>query len=116
MISFPMVMQTELLDALSKRGLTEQDHALQAPFLDTAHEPLRVGVQIRRLWRQLHRFHASLSQHSQELVGEERIAIMNQVALTLQDPVYRIRQIPADLAHPQSTWLWRRCRRSPPCA
>ena len=37
-------MQTELLDAFSQRALAEENHALQAPFLDTAHEPLGVGI------------------------------------------------------------------------
>ena len=38
----------------------------------------------------------------QELRGEQRVAIMNQVALAIQDSVDGIGQIPADLAHPQA--------------
>src|SRR5690242_11482718 len=92
------------MNAFSQRALPEQDHALQTALLDAADELSGVGVQIWRSRRQPHRLHASPSQHGQEFVSEERIPIVNQVALTTKKPVECVGQISADLAHPQSVW------------
>src|SRR5271156_6353626 len=63
---------------------------------------LRVGIQIRRSRRQLHRLHPGISYHLQKLSGEQRITIVNLVSLSRQDSLLRIREIARDLAHPQS--------------
>ena len=59
-----------------------------------------VSIQIRRSWRQLHRLHTNIGEHVQEISREQRVTIMNQKALAVQDTVDRIGQISADLAHP----------------
>ncbi len=46
-VSFAMIMRNELLNPFAQRALTEQNHALQAGFLDAAYESLGVRVQIR---------------------------------------------------------------------
>jgi hypothetical protein len=45
-VALSMVMQNELSNPCAQRALTEQDHPLQAGFLDAAYESLgrRVGV------------------------------------------------------------------------
>ena len=48
MIPFVVVVRDELADGATPRALADQDHALEAGFLDGAHEALRVGVQVRR--------------------------------------------------------------------
>ena len=47
-IPFVVVMRDELADGATQRALADQGHALEAGFLDGAHEALRVGVQVRR--------------------------------------------------------------------
>ena len=48
MIPFVVVVRDELADGATQRAFADQDHALEAGFLNGAHEALRVGVQIRR--------------------------------------------------------------------
>ena len=48
----------------------------------------------------LHRLHSSISDHLQS--GEQRMTIVNQVSLSSQDSLLRVRAIARDLAHPQS--------------
>ena len=47
-IPFVVVVRDELADGATPRALADQDHALEAGFLDGAHEARRVGVQVRR--------------------------------------------------------------------
>ena len=47
-IPFVVVVRDELAAGATPRALADQDHALEAGFLDGAHEALRVGVQVRR--------------------------------------------------------------------
>ena len=44
MIPFVVVVRDELADGATPRAFADQDHALEAGFLDGAHEALRVGV------------------------------------------------------------------------
>src|ERR1700722_4788128 len=46
-IALAVLMQNELVNPFAQRGLTEENHTLQAGLLDPAHESLRVRVQIR---------------------------------------------------------------------
>ena len=47
-IPFVVVVRDELADSATQRAFADQDHALEAGFLDGAHEARRVGVQVRR--------------------------------------------------------------------
>ncbi len=47
-LPFVVVVRDELADGATPRALADQDHALEAGFLDGAHEALRVSVQVRR--------------------------------------------------------------------
>src|SRR5689334_13709559 len=48
MVTFRVVMRHEFRDGAPKMALAEHDHAVEAFFLDRAHEPLREGVAVRR--------------------------------------------------------------------
>ena len=48
-------------------------------------------------------------------VQTARIAIMDQVALAIQQAVHRIREVAAHLIHPQPNWDSTQFRQSPPC-
>jgi len=101
-ISFTMIMGHELVNRLSQRAFSEQDHPLQAGLFDTAHKSLGVGIQIRRSRRQFHRLYTCLCKHVQEFVREQWIAIMDEVSLPSHHAIDRIGQIPTNLTHPQS--------------
>jgi hypothetical protein len=51
----------------------------------------------RRPWWQLDRLHSRIFQHFQEVDCEQRIAIMNEVSLALENSIDAVRQIPTDL-------------------
>lgn len=66
--------------------LPEQDQPLQTGFFNAAHKSLGVGVQTATPRWQLHGFHARFLQYPEEFVCEQRIPIMDQVALTRSSP------------------------------
>ena len=43
-IPFVVVVRDELADGATQRALADQDHALEAGFLDGAHEARRLGL------------------------------------------------------------------------
>lgn len=43
-VALAVIMQNELMNPFAQRALTEEDHTLQAGFLDAAYESLSVGV------------------------------------------------------------------------
>src|SRR5580704_12226542 len=53
-VPFKMIMRDEFMNRLAQRAFPEQDHSVQAGFLNRPYKTFRVGVQIRRTWRQLH--------------------------------------------------------------
>jgi len=74
-------MRHEFVNPFAQRALAEEDHALQAGFLDAAYESLSVGVQIRRSRRQFHRLYTSSGKHIQEISREQWVAVVNEVSL-----------------------------------
>src|SRR5215469_738541 len=82
-VALAMIMRDEFGSRFPHPGLAEQDHPLQAGFLDGPYKPLGVGVQIGTPRRQLHRGHTGIGERLQELRGEQWIAIMNEVTLAL---------------------------------
>src|SRR5205807_9025191 len=58
MIPLVMKMLHVLRQHMAKRGFPKQDEPRQALFLDRSDPPLRVGVEIRRPWRQGHTRHS----------------------------------------------------------
>jgi hypothetical protein len=81
---------------------SEQDEAVQAGLFDTANESFGVSVQIRRAWRQLHGLDPHPSQQVQEFCREQRVSIVDQIALAEEDSVHGVGDLAADLAHPQA--------------
>ena len=102
MVSLEVIMGDELSNSDAQSTLSEQNHAFQAGLLNAAHEALGIAVQVRRSGWQLYGFRADLGQRGEELRREERIPVVNQVALALEEPVDGIGQIACDLAHPQA--------------
>lgn len=82
---------------LTQRTLAEPDHAIQTRFLDATDGPLRVGIQVRTPRWKFDRLDADAGQHTQELLGKQWIAIMNQVAFAYEQSVNSVSQVSPDL-------------------
>ena len=73
-------MRDEFSSRFPHRPLAEQDHPLQAGFLDRAYKPFSVRVQIGTARWKLYRGNTCLGQQAQEIGREQRIAIIYEVA------------------------------------
>ncbi len=80
-------MGDELPHHVSERALSEQDHPFQARLLDGAHKPFGVAVQIRGAWRKLYGSGARVGQSGNELGCEQRVAVMDKIALAPEQSV-----------------------------
>ena len=58
MIPFVMIVLDEFGDGSPERPFTDENHPVQAGFLDRPYEPLRVRIEIRRTGRQADHLHA----------------------------------------------------------
>src|SRR5262249_18152573 len=108
MIALVMIMRYEFSSRFPHRSLAEQDHPLQAGSLDRAYKPFRVRVK-------LHRGYTRFGHQAQELGRKQRIAIMDEVALALQQAGHRIREVAADPDSSTTHWGSTQYPRSPPC-
>src|SRR5215469_610182 len=81
MVALAVVMGHEVLNRCPQGAFSKQDQPFQTGFLDAAHKSLGVSVQIRTSRWQLHGLHASILQRAEKLVCEQRIAIMDEIAL-----------------------------------
>ncbi len=100
-----MIMATEFSDSISKRLLAEEDHLLEAFFLDGSHESLYVGRQVWGPRREPDGINAGLLQDFSKRVAELVVAIYEQVASTQKESVEGVRQIPGYLLHPVFVWI-----------
>ena len=92
-------MDDEVVNGCPQRLLSEQDRPLQTGFLDGPNESLGVRIQTRRPRRLPHGLDTNIGKHVQELSREQRVSIMDQIALAMEHSVDRIANIPANLAH-----------------
>src|SRR6516225_7376985 len=95
------MMFNKFVDGLPQGSFSEQNHPLQAGLLDGSDKALRVSIEIRRAWRQLHRLRAGGLQDLQEFRGEQGIPVMNQISLTDQKGFRSVTEVPSDLTHPK---------------
>ena len=73
MIALGMIMGQVLLDRIRQRAFAQPDHPCEGVLLDRAHEPLAVGVQMRRPRRQEDRLHSAGLQQPVERRRELRV-------------------------------------------
>ena len=93
-----MIMRYVLLEDMTEGAFTKEHQLREALLLHGAPPPFRVGIQIRRTWRQLDGLHTGILKHGQELGREQWVSIMNEVAFAIQNPVDSIGQIPVSSA------------------
>ena len=107
MVPFVMIVLDEFADGSPKRPFTDENHPVQAGFLDRPHEALRVRVEIRGTRRQADHLHACGGERLAERHREQRIPIVDQVTLARQKAIAGIRQVATHLAHPGGVGLRR---------
>src|SRR4051812_4558811 len=86
-VAFRLVMGYEVLNCCPQGGFAEQDHPFQTGFLDAADKSFSVGVQIRRSRWQLDGLDTNILRGAEKPVREQRVPIMDQVALPREQPV-----------------------------
>jgi hypothetical protein len=101
-VPFIVVTCCEFGDGAPQRGLAEHDQFGQALAFDGAYPSLGKGIQVRRLRRELHGPNANSSKNALKFRREQRVAIVDQIALAIQNSVLGIGHISADMTHPQS--------------
>lgn len=100
MVALGVVVSQILADGVPQGTFAEEDHPVQALFLDRAHEPLQMGVQVRRARREQCRLDAGLLQLGLILGGELRVAIQQQIARAVQKAVFAVGEIAGNLLDP----------------
>ena len=100
-----VVMHHVFGDGFAQRILAEKDDMVEAFPFDCLHETLRVTVHHRHVNRQAPRGCACTAEEVTELLGEERIAVVNQILLAVQEPVEGVGQVASDLHHEGSRIL-----------
>src|SRR5215831_12444788 len=98
MVALVMVIHHKFMEVLLHGALAEQNQPFQAGLFDGPDKALRVGIEIRRAWRQLNRLHAAALQDLQEFRSEQGIPVMNQISLTDQEAFGSIAEIACHLA------------------
>ena len=78
-VSLTMVVLDVLVNYEAQVAFTEHDDSVEALLLDRAHEPFRVGVQIRTSRRQSDRLDTTALQDLVKRAGVEGISIVNEV-------------------------------------
>ena len=93
-------MQDELRGGSIQRGLADEDHSVEAAFLDGAYESLRLRVQIGGARRQAHRLDSRTLENRLELFGEQRGSIMDEITTSVEESVQAIGQVAGCLGYP----------------
>ena len=87
------------------RALADQDHALEAGFLDGAPEALRVGVQVRRAGAASDGGDIGRGERVAPGRPEERVAVMDEDPDVSQESVLGIGGVPHELGDPRPVGL-----------
>ena len=66
MVSLRVIMSGVIDDCFPERPFTEEDHLVEALVFDRPDKPFRVGIQIRRAWRQADNLDAGTAQEISE--------------------------------------------------
>jgi hypothetical protein len=85
---------------VSQMALTERDDLRETFRLDRSNETLCIGIQIRAASRQLDRLDTRAPERGSKRAREERIPIVNQLLTADEEPLFSVRQVSRDLAHP----------------
>jgi hypothetical protein len=104
-VALEMIVRDKLRDREAEVALTERNELVEAFALDREHESLRKGVQIWAAGRELEALDAGGAEDRAERLGEQRVAVMDQVALVSQESVDAVGQVASDLLDPRIVWV-----------
>src|SRR5215475_9478957 len=94
-----MVVRHKLVDNVAQTSLPEENESIETLFADRTHEPLCVGIGIRRLNRRLHDAHAGAFDEAPESLGPLRVPVANQSPISDEEAVDRVSKIARRLSH-----------------
>jgi hypothetical protein len=92
-VALGVIMQSELRNSATQRGLSEEDHSLYAGFFDASDESFRESVQIGTSRRKSQRLDSGTLEDLSELFGKKCGAVMDQEADAVQEAVKGVCQI-----------------------
>src|SRR5690349_13921010 len=92
-IALEMIVLGELGDREAEVAFTERNELVKAFGFDREHEALRDRIQVRALRRQLEAPDAGRAKDRAKRLSEQRVAVMDQVALASQDSVDAVGQV-----------------------
>ncbi len=87
MVALPVVVLDVLLDRIPKVPLAQWNHLVEALRFDREYESFGVGIQIRTSRRQSQGLYAATAQDAAEALGEQRVAVENEVTFAEQETV-----------------------------
>src|SRR5689334_725346 len=96
-----MVVLDELRDRDLEMALTEWNKLVEALRFDGEHEAFRDCVQVGASCWELEPLDAGSAEDCAERVGEQRVAVMDQVALAAQEAIDVVGQVASDLLDPR---------------
>ena len=88
-----------------KVSLTERYDAVETFSAYGEHESFRICVQIRTFGGKAEGPNACISQEPTYLLGEQRIAIVDEVSLAKEEPIPHLSEVPGHLIHPIPVWI-----------
>src|SRR5262249_61644423 len=97
MVPLGVVVRHKLADEVAQTSLSEENEPIETLFADRAHEPLRVGIGIRRLDRCLHDAYAGTFDETPESLRPFPVAGTNQSPIAHEKAAYRVGKRPRRL-------------------
>jgi hypothetical protein len=85
MVALEMIVRDELRDRQAEVALAERNTLVDTFTFDREHEAFRKCVQVRAVSRVLEAFDTGGAEDRAERLGEQRVAVMNQVAFASQE-------------------------------
>jgi hypothetical protein len=87
LVPLPVVVRRELVERTDEAPFAEQDQSVQALLTNRPHEPLRVGVGVRRLERRQDHAHACPFQKASESGRPLAVPVADQHPMARQEPI-----------------------------
>ena len=103
-IPFVVIVFEELGNSMAQGRFAEENQSLQTLLFDAPVKALQMRIQIGGTRRQYDRFNSCLAQDAAKRLGKSRIAIHDEVAFALQEPVIVDCQI-AGICFIQLLWI-----------
>ena len=100
MRSIPVVV----IDDISQVPLANRDDAIKALSFDRSYESFCVRVQVRAPRRKLNRLNPICPEHVDHGLGEEWVAVVDQVLVISQETIEVIELLTKRVAHPLTVW------------